>query len=444
MFFIMKVMRKIVVGLVFLLGFVINFHFGNNNVSADNIDRYIAYVGQSQDSYGMPIYVQNLSTGKVDVAYCINESKKLPYSAVYNRFDATPERLMALDNPLVDREQLPDIIKRIIYNGYPLNATKLQGKLSDGAFRRLTQLAIWHYSDSYNVNENELTQEERMVYNELIQSVNPVPVNLNLNIYVKDDSTYQDLLGTSFGQLPEHPQFSSSSSVSSSSSSKPSSSSSSSSIESSSSSVSSSSSSSSSSSVTKAESTSSSSSVSSSSSISSSVPQTETSTVSSNSSSLSSSSSVTKAESTSSSSSSSSEQQESSSSSSIPSSSSSSSVESSNVSSTSSVSSSSSSEQTSKVSSEQSSSSSSEISSVPSVATSTSSSSSTNSEKVIPVETSSSKKELVSKKVNSSVKVDKKKDLPQTGEKHNEVLWLSILGCIVLAGSLWIFERKYK
>ncbi|MYY54638.1 LPXTG cell wall anchor domain-containing protein [Lactobacillus salivarius] len=73
-------------------------------------------------------------------------------------------------------------------------------------------------------------------------------------------------------------------------------------------------------------------------------------------------------------------------------------------------------------------------------------SSSTNSEKVIPVETSSSssKKELVSKKVNSSVKVDKKKDLPQTGEKHNEVLWLSILGCIVLAGSLWIFERKYK
>lgn len=340
MFFIMKVMRKIVVGLVFLLGFVINFHFEDGHVSADNIDRYIAYVGQSQDSYGMPIYVQNLSTGKVDVAYCINESKKLPYSVVYNRFDATPERLMALDNPLVDREQLPDIIKRIIYNGYPLNATKLQGKLSNGAFRRLTQLAIWHYSDSYNVNENELTQEERMVYNELIRSVSPVPVNLNLNIYVRDDSTYQDLLGTSFGQLPEHPQFSSSSSVSSSSSS----------------------------------------------------------------------------------------------------------VESSNVSSTSSVSSSSSSEQTSKVSSEQSSSSSSEISSVPSVATSTSSSSSTSSEKVIPVETSSSssKKELVSKKVNSSVKVDKKKDLPQTGEKHNEVLWLSILGCIVLAGSLWIFERKYK
>ena len=386
----MKVMRKIVVGLVFLLGFVINFHFRNNNVSADNIDRYIAYVGQSQDSYGMPIYVQNLSTGKVDVAYCINESKKLPYSVVYNRFDVMPERLMALDNPLVDREQLPDIIKRIIYNGYPLNATKLQGKLSDGAFRRLTQLVIWHYSDSYNVNENELTQEERMVYNELIRNVSPVPVNLNLNIYVKDDSTYQDLLGTSFGQLPEHPQFSSSSSVSSS------------------------------------------------------VLQTETSTVSSSSSSLSSSSSVTKAESTSSSSSSSSEQQESSSSSSIPSSSSSSSVESSNVSSTSSVSSSSSSEQPSKVSSEQSGSSSSEISSVPSVATSTSSSSSTNSEKVIPVETGSSKKELVSKKVNSSVKVDKKKDLPQTGEKHNEVLWLSILGCIVLDGSLWIIERKCK
>ena len=341
MFFIMKVMRKIVVGLVFLLGFVINFHFGNNNVSADNIDRYIAYVGQSQDSYGMTIYVQNLSTGKVDVAYCINESKKLPYLTVYNRFDATSERLMALDNPRVDRKELPDIIKRIIYNGYPLNATKLQGKLSNGDFRRLTQLAIWYYSDSYNVNE--LTQEEKMAYNELIRSVSPVPVNLNLNIYVKGDGAYQDLLGTSFGQLPEHPQFSSSSSVSSSSSSKPSSS-----------------------------------------SVSSS------------------SSSVTKTESTSSSSSS---------------------------------------------SSEQSSSSSSEISSVSSVATSISSSNSINSEKGILAEISStsSKKELVSKKDNStSVKVDKKKDLPQTGEKHIEVLLLSILGCIVLAGSLWIFERKYR
>ena len=106
----------------------------------------------------------NKIAGKVDVAYCINESKKLPYSAIYNRFDATSERLMALDKPLVSRELLPGIIKRIIYNGYPLNATNLQGSLSDGAFRRLTQLAIWHYSDSFNVDESELTPQERWVY----------------------------------------------------------------------------------------------------------------------------------------------------------------------------------------------------------------------------------------------------------------------------------------
>lgn len=220
----MKIKGKVVIGLLLLLGFAISFK-EQRVLAADN-DRYLAYVGQSQDSFGMPIYVENIKTGKVDVAYCINESKKLPYSAIYNRFDATSERLMALDKPLVSRELLPGIIKRIIYNGYPLNATNLQGSLSDGAFRRLTQLAIWHYSDSFNVDESELTPQERWVYHQLIQGTNLVPVNLNLNIYVRDDSSYQDLLGTSFGKLPEHPQFSSSSTASSSTSSSESSSSS--------------------------------------------------------------------------------------------------------------------------------------------------------------------------------------------------------------------------
>ncbi|WP_278744220.1 Cys-Gln thioester bond-forming surface protein [Ligilactobacillus agilis] len=250
----MKIKGKVVIGLLLLLGFAISFK-EQRVLAADN-DRYLAYVGQSQDSFGMPIYVENIKTGKVDVAYCINESKKLPYSAIYNRFDATSERLMALDKPLVSRELLPGIIKRIIYNGYPLNAINLQGSLSDGAFRRLTQLAIWHYSDSFNVDESELTPQERWVYHQLIQGTNLVPVNLNLNIYVRDDNSYQDLLGTSFGKLPEHPQFSSSSTTSSSTSS---------------SSSSSSESSNSSSSITKAESSSSTPMVSSSSTTSSST-----------------------------------------------------------------------------------------------------------------------------------------------------------------------------
>lgn len=186
----MKFLWKIVIGLVFLLGFMLEAPVGTNRVAADSPDRYLAYVGEAQDSFGAPIYVQNLNTGKIDVAYCINESKKIPYSDVYNRFDATPERLTALDKPLVDQQKLPDIIKRIIYNGYPLNASKLQGTLSDGAFRRVTQLAIWHYSDSYTGAENELTPEEKVVYNQLLQSVNPVPINLNLNIYIRDDNTY--------------------------------------------------------------------------------------------------------------------------------------------------------------------------------------------------------------------------------------------------------------
>lgn len=439
--FTMKFLRKIVIGLVFLLGFMLEAPVGTNRVAADSPDRYLAYVGEAQDSFGAPIYVQNLNTGKIDVAYCINESKKIPYSDVYNRFDATPERLMALDKPLVDRQKLPDIIKRIIYNGYPLNASKLQGTLSDGAFRRVTQLAIWHYSDSYTEAENELTPEEKVVYNQLLQSVNPVPINLNLNIYIRDDNTYQDLLGTSFGELPEHPEFSSSSSTSSSSSSESSRTNSSSSSESFSSSEMSSSSSTS---ETKAENTSSSSEVSSS---SSSTPHSESSSVNSSSSSYSSSSSVTTAESTSStttSSSSSSESQESSSSSSTPSSSSSGSEVSSTSSSA--FSNSSSSESTPGVSSTVSSSSTSvSSSSVPSMVSSSQGSETSQSERVTPSGSSTVKKATQSKPASSSVRVvDKEKDLPHTGENYHEVLWLSIIGCVILAGSLWMLERKYK
>ncbi|MBM6762712.1 Cys-Gln thioester bond-forming surface protein [Ligilactobacillus agilis] len=485
----MKIKGKVVIGLLLLLGFAISFK-EQRVLAADN-DRYLAYVGQSQDSFGMPIYVENIKTGKVDVAYCINESKKLPYSAIYNRFDATSERLMALDKPLVSRELLPGIIKRIIYNGYPLNATNLQGSLSDGAFRRLTQLAIWHYSDSFNVDESELTPQERWVYHQLIQGTNLVPVNLNLNIYVRDDSSYQDLLGTSFGKLPEHPQFSSSSMASSSTSS---------------SSTSSSESSNSSSSITKAESSSSTPTVSSSSMASSST----SSSSSSSSESSNSSSSITKAESSSStptvssSSMASSSTNSSSTSSSESSSSSSSITKAESSSSTPTVSSSSmasSSTSSSSTSSSESSSSSSLItkvessSSTPTVSSgsTTSSSTSSNSSSSSESESSSSSssvsttnsstenlvnhsedmsssgnksssvklaksdaKQVVTQKslpTNSQViskprqdrkSAQKQVKLPQTGESSEHFLWLSLAGCLLLMGALSLFERKYR
>ncbi|MBL1054935.1 TQXA domain-containing protein [Ligilactobacillus agilis] len=482
----MKIKGKVVIGLLLLLGFAISFK-EQRVLAADN-DRYLAYVGQSQDSFGMPIYVENIKTGKVDVAYCINESKKLPYSAIYNRFDATSERLMALDKPLVSRELLPGIIKRIIYNGYPLNATNLQGSLSDGAFRRLTQLAIWHYSDSFNVDESELTPQERWVYHQLIQGTNLVPVNLNLNIYVRDDSSYQDLLGTSFGKLPEHPQFSSSSMASSSTSSSSTSSSessnssssitkaesssstptvSSSSMASSSTSSSSSESSNSSSSITKAESSSSTPTVSSSSMASSSTNSSST----SSSESSSSSSSITKAESSSStptvSSSSMASSSTSSSSTSSSESSSSSSLITKAESSSSTPTVSSGSTTSSSTSSNSSSSSESESSSSSSSVSTTNSStenlvnhsedmsSSGNKSSSVKLAKSDAKQVVTQKSLPTNSQViskprqdrksaQKQVKLPQTGESSEHFLWLSLAGCLLLMGALSLFERKYR
>ena len=480
----MKIKGKVVIGLLLLLGFAISFK-EQRVLAADN-DRYLAYVGQSQDSFGMPIYVENIKTGKVDVAYCINESKKLPYSAIYNRFDATSERLMALDKPLVSRELLPGIIKRIIYNGYPLNATNLQGSLSDGAFRRLTQLAIWHYSDSFNVDESELTPQERWVYHQLIQGTNLVPVNLNLNIYVRDDSSYQDLLGTSFGKLPEHPQFSSSSMASSSTSSSESSNSSSSitkaesssstptvssssmaSSSTSSSSSSSSESSNSSSSITKAESSSSTPTVSSSSMASSSTNSSST----SSSESSSSSSSITKAESSSStptvSSSSMASSSTSSSSTSFSESSSSSSLITKAESSSSTPTVSSGSTTSSSTSSNSSSSSESESSSSSSSVSTTNSStenlvnhsedmsSSGNKSSSVKLAKSDAKQVVTQKSLPTNSQViskprqdrksaQKQVKLPQTGESSEHFLWLSLAGCLLLMGALSLFERKYR
>ena len=407
----MKIKGKVVIGLLLLLGFAISFK-EQRVLAADN-DRYLAYVGQSQDSFGMPIYVENIKTGKVDVAYCINESKKLPYSAIYNRFDATSERLMALDKPLVSRELLPGIIKRIIYNGYPLNATNLQGSLSDGAFRRLTQLAIWHYSDSFNVDESELTPQERWVYHQLIQGTNLVPVNLNLNIYVRDDSSYQDLLGTSFGKLPEHPQFSSSSTASSSTSP---------------SSTSSSESSSSSSSITKAESSSSTPTVSSSSMASSSTSSSST----SSSESSSSSSLITKAESSSSTPTVSSGSTTSSS----TSSNSSSSSESESSSSSSSVSTTNSSTENLVNHSEDMSSSGNKSSSVKLAKS--------DAKQVVTQKSLPTNSQVISKPRQDRKSAQKQVKLPQTGESSEHFLWLSLAGCLLLMGALSLFERKYR
>ncbi|UXZ08867.1 thioester-forming surface-anchored protein [Clostridium perfringens] len=90
-------------------------------------------------------------------------------------------------------------VLRVIYNGYPSNALgiKEKYKLTDGQFRKVTQRAIWNFTDS-NYGTLNLSQNEKSALDELINSNNNIPDNLVLDLYIPDNTFYQNLLGTKF------------------------------------------------------------------------------------------------------------------------------------------------------------------------------------------------------------------------------------------------------
>ncbi|PWX10818.1 hypothetical protein CYK67_13635 [Clostridium perfringens] len=90
-------------------------------------------------------------------------------------------------------------VLRVIYNGYPSNALGIKEKyqLTEGQFRKLTQRAVWNFTDS-NLSLDKLSQKEIDALKELINAKNAIPDNLVLNLYLPDDTYYQNLLGTKF------------------------------------------------------------------------------------------------------------------------------------------------------------------------------------------------------------------------------------------------------
>ena len=117
-----------------------------------------------------------------------------------------------------------DDIESVVLNGYPRNAGNLQQNLSDDEFRVATQLAIWHFTDGFEIDkfwDGQLSQEffddegkqarkeqiKRITdaYNALIQGEGAaVPEDVDLDIYVREGfesgkaATEQNLLGVSF------------------------------------------------------------------------------------------------------------------------------------------------------------------------------------------------------------------------------------------------------
>ncbi|WP_415349062.1 VaFE repeat-containing surface-anchored protein [Clostridium perfringens] len=160
-----------------------------------------------EDDFRDAIYIEDMDNNDTSsVVYCFNVTKATPtfkgsvIKVLYNeQFGSSKLFTEKAIKPRVKGDELKNSVLRVIYNGYPSNALGIKEKyqLTEGQFRKLTQRAVWNFTDS-NLSLDKLSQKEIDALNELINAKNAIPDNLVLNLYLPDDSYYQNLLGTKF------------------------------------------------------------------------------------------------------------------------------------------------------------------------------------------------------------------------------------------------------
>ena len=160
-----------------------------------------------EDDFRDAIYIEDMDNNDTSsVVYCFNVTKATPtfkgsvVKVLYNeQFGSSKLFTEKAIKPRVKGDELKNLVLRVIYNGYPSNALGIKEKyqLTEGQFRKLTQRAVWNFTDS-NLSLDKLSQKEIDALNELINAKNAIPDNLVLNLYLPDDTYYQNLLGTKF------------------------------------------------------------------------------------------------------------------------------------------------------------------------------------------------------------------------------------------------------
>ncbi|MBR5951301.1 MAG: Cys-Gln thioester bond-forming surface protein [Actinomycetaceae bacterium] len=151
----------------------------------------------------------NVTTGQGvnEVVYCVNANKNSPaFNSRYIKKDGSGDTLAeaASTSRLHNPDELRSKLMSIMYNGYPSNASQLQGNLNDQQFRSVTQLAVWDTVDGGNRSYVLTNQEMKNAYNALMQYKQNVPENLEAHMYqiVNDQrGTYQSLMGTAFAEI---------------------------------------------------------------------------------------------------------------------------------------------------------------------------------------------------------------------------------------------------
>lgn len=182
-------------------------------------ESFIVFTGDREEyKYSDPLYVWN--NGENRVAYCYNASKKVPPTwqeggqTVYKIESATAEEFYQMTDENV-RGMEPEAFKKAIlsvcYQGFPQNGSGLMEKygLTRAAFRGITQLAVWYYTDSLDISQYYQQYQPFdtypgawAAYQELITPLDTLPLGYQLDLYRNRNEQYQNVLCTRLAEMP--------------------------------------------------------------------------------------------------------------------------------------------------------------------------------------------------------------------------------------------------
>ncbi|VUC95678.1 fibronectin-binding protein [Streptococcus sp. NCTC 11567] len=197
---------------------------------------YDAYSGWKPWYHDLKV---NLKGSKEYQVYCFNLNKSFPYrvnSSVkkwYKRLEGTAEtfKVHAMA-PRVGGEELTKKLRSVMYNGYPNDANDIMKGLDTLNAIKVTQSAVWYYSDTSEfivdeqwkseLRDGEISESQVMLMRDALKklidpnleatAVNKIPSGYRLNIFESENKAYQNLLSAEFvpenppkpGETPEH------------------------------------------------------------------------------------------------------------------------------------------------------------------------------------------------------------------------------------------------
>ena len=225
-------LKKILALVVTVLTMLSSLSFGTNAVNADGTGKYIGW-SEYQGSYSAAFYLGKENSTDRYVAYCYNKKREAPPRKIdgtvyYEKTGGTPEEYgKSLYHPITDtgkEEQLIKDLKRVLYHGYPKNASNLLAEFNgtvtevqkNGVFREVTQWGVWHYTDGFDPevyykrdfelasgNAKQINELKVKVYKKLIgQDLQEADSTFEMDLYTTNQTSketgrqYQNILVT--------------------------------------------------------------------------------------------------------------------------------------------------------------------------------------------------------------------------------------------------------